>query len=129
MTERKVGQTGLQLPVHCFKMGKEEMRCIEGGSISIDMQSTFLNKQICLNTAEFLLAAGAVKNMTQLQIAQEIYGHAVAYYAASGLQGLGIDNGVIQSLISDAHPIDIVDGGDTLVRQAAFAIIWDRVNI
>ena len=129
MTERKVGQTGVQLPIHCFKMGEEEMLCIEGGSISLDMQSTFLNKQICLNTAEFLLAVGAVKNMTQLQIAQEIYGHAVAYYAASGLQGLGIDNGVIQGLISDAHPIDIVDGGDTLVRQVAFAIIWDRVNI
>ena len=83
-----------------------------------------MNKDFCLQVGSFLLGLGAVKNMSQISIAQEIYAHACAYYSSNSLKKLGIDNSVVNYLIKHSKTIELEDGGDTMPRQIAYAAIW-----
>ena len=65
-----------------------------------------------------------VKDMVILGIAQEIYAHAVCYYASNVIKALGIKSSMVDEIRNRANPIDIADGGDTWQRQIAFAAIW-----
>ncbi len=44
------------------------------------MSSYYLNKKLCCDMGRGLLNTGQVTGMTYLQIAKEIYAHAVCYY-------------------------------------------------
>ena len=91
-------------------------------------------KANCMNEAARLIDQHLVTGMTQQQIQEEIFGHAVAFYDGQALVNyIGTHGGVVGGmaataavayLVSHANPIDIEDGGDTALRQAIFALIW-----
>lgn len=55
--------------------------------------------------------------MTARQIAREIYFHALVYYCCER-------TGRFPNFREHANPIDMCDGGDTLLRRAAFETCW-----
>lgn len=107
------------------KLTNNEMKKVTGGNAHLPMNSKYRNKNNCLGEAQNLISRGMVARMTQDQIAREIFAHAVAYYAAPTLGNIpGIGQDIKDYLISHAETIDIMDGGDTAVRQAAYNVIW-----
>ena len=63
--------------------------------------------------------------MTQQELAEEIFAHAVAYYDGPLLAGIpGIGDDIMNYLVSHANPIDVADGGDSFIRKVAFSAIW-----
>lgn len=105
---------------------EDEMKLIEGGDAHIPMDSYYLDKTHCKQLARRLIDNGKVTDMTQLQIAQEIYAHAVAYYSESTLRDIpGIGDSIADYLVEHAEVVDIADGGDTAVRRAAYTLIWN----
>ena len=114
----------MQLPSNYLALDEEEMRCIVGGSHREPMREDFLNKQYCADTAAFYLYMGMVSGMSQMEIAQELYAHAMGYYCGGMLKAVGIADSVADYLISHGAYIDLEDGGDTAARKAAYATIW-----
>ena len=85
--------------------------------ISIPVRPEFLNKDACLEEARKLQSEGHLNAMTEKQIAREIYFHAVMlhYCDRKNRQGWWREH---------ADPINLHDGGDTLLRRAAYAVCW-----
>ncbi len=67
--------------------------------------------------------------MTRLQVAQELYAHAVGYYFAGEIKKSGIAASVKNYLTKKCEVIDIVDGGDTAIRKAAYVTVWNTVKV
>ncbi|HJC23186.1 MAG TPA: hypothetical protein H9761_05715 [Candidatus Eisenbergiella merdavium] len=117
------------------KLSCIEMANVYGTGVSLPMDPKYRNKDNCKNEAARLIDQHLVSGMTQQQIQEEIFGHAVAYYDGPGLVNfIGMQGGVIGGiaaaaavsyLVSHANPIDIEDGGDTAVRQLIFSTIWN----
>ena len=63
--------------------------------------------------------------MLQIEIAQEIYAHAMAYYCSGMLISIGISNAKIQEVFGRASEIDFDNGGDTPERKAMYALVWN----
>lgn len=117
----------LKMPKNYVVMDEEEMIYVEGGSYSLKMTDWYLKKYICNQTAEGLLKSGKVTGMSKLQIAQEIYAHAVAYYNFSSLLGGTIGYYIALGIKNDANPIDIEDGGDKRFGfMNAYTWIWNN---
>jgi hypothetical protein len=55
--------------------------------------------------------------MNEKQLASEIHFHALAFYFC-------VKTGLLPRIKHHADPIDIFDGGDTLIRRAAYAVAW-----
>ena len=116
------------------KMTCNEMEKVHGTRVSLPMDLKYRNKANCMNEAARLIDQHLVTGMTQQQIQEEIFGHAVAFYDGQALVNyIGTHGGVVGGmaataavayLVSHANPIDIEDGGDTALRQAIFALIW-----
>lgn len=113
----------MEMPSSYALMDNEEMAYVEGG-FSMKINKSFLLKQNCKNSADFFLGVGAVKNMTTLQLAQELFAHAMIYYNAKDIRKMGIDGKVIDYLIRCGEYVDIDDGGDVWYRQLAYSAIW-----
>lgn len=124
MRMRSIAEKSIRLPENCLIMSEEKMRSIAGGSYQEPMREDFLNKQYCADTAAFYLYLGLVSGMSQMEIAQEIYAHAMGYYCGGMLKTIGIADSVADYLISHGAYIDLEDGGDTTARKAAYATIW-----
>ena len=104
----------------------EEMKSIEGGSISLGMGKAYLKKSTCRTTANRLLNAEMVSGMTQAEIAKEIFAHAQAYYHESQIRSIpGIGDSAADYIVDHADPIDITDGGDKAGRKFAYTLIWE----
>lgn len=104
---------------------KDEMEIVEAGDAHIAMSSSYRNKTTCRQLARRLIDNGKVTGMTQLQIAQEVFAHAVAYYSESTLRDIpGIGDSIADYLVEHAEIVDIADGGDTTIRRAAYSVIW-----
>ena len=87
----------------------------------IRMNRMYLSKQICLQTAERILQGKHIDGMSRLEIAQEIYFHACAYYTCKALEKYHIH---IRKVIDAADPIDIADNGDYIYRQVIYRVWW-----
>mgnify|MGYP000934548229 CR=1 FL=1 len=119
----------LQLPNSYVDIDNDEMEYVDGGSVSLPVKSSYLNRQNCIVTAAGLINGGKVSGMTLHQIAAEIYAHAMAYYCSPVLIGIGISRAEVNNLIIRANPIDIADGGDTSVRRALYNTIWFSADL
>lgn len=89
--------------------------------MQLQMRKTYLVKTVCSATAYFIVARGYVCDMTEIQIEQEIYAHAVFYYSAIKWKH---DTRLKQYIIKHADPIDLQDGGDTIFRRICYHLIW-----
>lgn len=118
----------LKMPKKFMVINEKEMEFIDGGSVSLPMNNTYLNKATCLSKAQELINNGQVTGMTTNAIAQEIYAHAACYYEADYIKSLGISSSVLNYLTSHASMVDIADGGDTLSRRIAYSVIWASYN-
>ncbi|MDR1770760.1 MAG: hypothetical protein LBS02_08990 [Hungatella sp.] len=109
------------------KLSIQEMYKIKGGNAHLKMDPKYRKKANCLGEAQAQIQRGIVTGMTELEIGQEIFAHAVAYYKADILSKIipFIGDDVKNYLISHASIIDIMDGGDTPVRKAAYTAIWN----
>ena len=108
------------------KLSVEEMSKITGGNAHLPMNSKYRKKANCLGEAQSLIFRGIVTGMTELEIGQEIFAHAVAYYAAPTLSNIPlIGDDIKDYLISHAEVVDIMDGGDTMARKIAYTAIWN----
>ncbi len=106
-------------------LAKDEMKLIEGGDAHLDMSDYYRNKSNCMLTARRLVSTGRVTGMTQKQVAQEIFAHAVAYYSAPTLEEIpGIGESIKDYLVDHAEVVDIANGGDTTLRRMAYSAIW-----
>lgn len=103
--------------------------------MKLAMDFKYRSKENCKNEAARLIDQHLVTGMTQKQIQEEIFAHAVAYYDGTTLLAmagaLGPINGIasavlISHLVSHADPIDIENNGDTAERQVLYTLIWDK---
>lgn len=101
---------------------QEEMQKIEGGTVTIANSTAYLNKSTCQQLAAEYVRYGAVTGMTALEVAQEIYAHAYVYYNWQALEDLPLAGEIYESAADGIH---IQDGGDTGVRKAFYALVWN----
>ena len=85
--------------------------------ISLKVRKELLDKDECLTIARKLLSEGTINNMDEMQLAREIYFHALAFYFSKNKRWLSRIN-------AHADPIDICDGGDTRIRRTVFSAAW-----
>ena len=75
----------LAMPSSYVDIDRDEMEYVDGGSAALPMNSSYLNKQNCLNMADALIRSYQVRNLSRYGIAKEIYAHALCYYASPAL--------------------------------------------
>ncbi len=85
--------------------------------LSISVRKEFLKKDFCLAEARKIISEGKVSNMSELQLAREIYFHALAFFFCER-------TGLMNWIKKHADPIDIHDGGDFLLMRIVFAFFW-----
>ena len=84
---------------------------------SIKVRKEFLRKDACMEEARKIISEGRISGMSELQLAREIYSHALAFYISDKVFFL-------HWVKKYADPIDMRDGGDTPFRRFAFAASW-----
>lgn len=84
---------------------------------SIKVRKEFLRKDACMEEARKIISEGRISGMSELQLAREIYSHALAFYISDKVFFL-------HWVKKYADPIDMRDGGDTPFRRFAFASSW-----
>ena len=85
--------------------------------LAIKVKKEYLDKDVCLKEARQILSDGKIKNMSVLQLAHEIYFHALAFFICDKIFFL-------RWIKRFADPIDMQDGGDTPLRRVIFAAFW-----
>ncbi len=85
--------------------------------LSIRVKREFLKKESCINEARRILSEGKIRKMSELQLAREIYFHALAFFFCER-------TGMFRFVKKHADPIDMVDGGDRLIMRLLFYIAW-----
>ena len=85
--------------------------------LSIPVRREYLDKKECLREAHRLKHDGMIHGMSKKQIAREIYFHAVMFHYCNRTNRHGWWR-------EHADPINLHDGGDTLLRRAAYAVCW-----
>ena len=115
----------LVMPSSYAVMNEEEMIYVEGGSHNVTLNTDYLKKNYCLAEAGKLLERQMVSGMTQMQIAKEIYAHAVTKYLFEALpkwvREMPFARDVYESAANGAY---IADGGDTAGRQKFYDAVW-----
>lgn len=114
----------LVMPSSYAVMSEDEMCYIEGGDAHLPMKTAYLNKAKCKEVAASLIKNKKVKNMSELGIAQEIFGHAILFYRAALVNYAGINSWVINEIISHAKVADIENGGDKWYKVVAYSALW-----
>ncbi len=84
---------------------------------SLEVRREFLDKKACLEEAGRILREGAISGMSQKQLASEIYFHALAFFFCE-------KTGLLPKMKEHADPVDLNDGGDTLLRRIVYAAAW-----
>lgn len=87
------------------------------GKTKIDVKREYLDKDECLAEARRLLREGIVTDMSEKQLAGEIYFHAAAFYFCEKVRFL-------PRMRAHAVIINLDDGGDTRIRRAVYAAVW-----
>ena len=110
------------LPKNCTMISKEEEAAIVGG-MNIPITEDMLSKNYCLQRAGEIKASGQITGMSQQQIAEEIYAHAVVYYYGSAAESAtGLDLSSVLDHTRDG--IDLCNGGDSWKRKMLYKAIW-----
>lgn len=115
----------LVLPSSFKSLSENELIEILGGDKWLPISRSYLDKSRCYTIAGAMLRRGEVTGMTQTEIAQEIYAHAYSYYCHALMVcrvGIVIANYCYQHA---ADGITIENGGDSAVRKAAYATLWN----
>ena len=110
----------LKLPCSYAVLSNEEMSYMNGG-INVGMMRSYLNKNVCLDQGKGIIKTHGWKNVTSLQLAKEIYGHAVVYYRASILAKIPVLDTMIYSHV--ANGVDVDNKVDKY--QAVWETIWN----
>ena len=84
---------------------------------SIRVRKEFLSKDACMEEARKIISDGKISGMSELQLAREIYCHALAFFLSDKIPPL-------RWVKKYADPIDMRDGGDKPLRRAVFAASW-----
>lgn len=85
--------------------------------MQIKVKREYLNKDACLREARRLLAEGQIRDMNELQLAREIYCHALVHF-------LSEKAGMFSWVRKYTDPIDLQSGGDKRLRRAVYAASW-----
>ena len=85
--------------------------------LSIKVKKEFLKKEACMEEARKIISEGRISGMSELQLAHEIYFHALAFFFCER-------TGLMNFIKRHADPIDIRDGGDYLLMRLVFAFFW-----
>lgn len=85
--------------------------------IAIPVRRAFLNKKACRREARRILSEGLIDGMSEMQLAREIYVHALAYYFCERTE-------LFPEIKKHADPIDLRDNGDTSIKKSIFALLW-----
>ena len=91
------------------------------GKLSIKVKKEFLKKEACIEEARKIISEGRISGMSELQLAHEIYFHALAFFLCEKVFFLRWVN-------KYADPIDMRDGGDTPFRRFIFAASWNMTK-
>ena len=109
----------IDMPISYYMMDEEEMTYTNGG-INIGMSTAYLDKNICNEQAKGLIRTYGWKDVSALQLAKEIYGHAIVYYKFSLLEKIpGLNTEVYQHA---ADGVDVKNQVDE--HQWLWDIIW-----
>lgn len=101
---------------------------VENGRVNIDVSERFLYKSNCITHAKILIANKYITGMTEQEIAEEIFAHAVCYYWYDPNGNIFRDNPISKELHDHAADgILIESGGDTVVRKAFYKYVWINV--
>lgn len=113
------------LPQKCYVMNEDEMSEIYGGNyVIVNCSENYLKKNICLSQGNMLVNSGRIHGMTALEIAQELYTHAYAYYHYDRVAIISPAIAVY-CYSKAADGIYIEDGGDTALRKKVYATVWN----
>lgn len=85
--------------------------------LSVNVRKDFLNKNVCMDEARKIVSEKKISGMSELQLAREIYFHALAFFICDKIFFL-------RWIKRFADPIDMQDGGDTPLRRCIFAASW-----
>ena len=85
--------------------------------LTLKLEKRFKNKRACLKEAKRIRKEGLIEHMSKRQIAREIYFHSKAYRWSPPI-------GKFKRIRAHADPIDLEDGGDTLLRRVAYYLVW-----
>ena len=114
----------LVMPKNYAVMNEAEMTYVEGGDAEVSMSQNFLEKSYCTWYAAMLLRKSMVSGMLDHEIAEELYAHAVCYYKYSAVAAVVGVPLAYYCYCKARDGITIVNGGDTAVRKAGYATIW-----
>ena len=99
------------------KMSCNEMEKVHGTRVSLPMDLKYRNKANCMNEAARLIDQHLVTGMTQQQIQEEIFGHAVAFYDGQALVNyIGTHGGVVGGMAATAANEEY----ESLIQTAPF---------
>ena len=89
---------------------------------SVDVSGPKLSKKECLHRAQMILREGRITEMTELELAKELYFHAWFYHTFKRFRKY---NRVLDELVRHADPADLEDGGDTPFRRFCYSAVWN----
>lgn len=107
----------LVMPSNYGIVKEEDMQYIEGGNtFSFQCSKSYLSKVNCYNYANPIIRYHGITGMTQLEVAAEIYAHALIYYTVSSLPTNNIVTALFKKtigaeLLARTAIIDIESGG------------------
>lgn len=111
--------TTMKMPLSYCAMSENDMANLNGGAINLPMERRFLKKAVCEGEADRWISRGVVGGISRLDMAKEIFAHAIVFYNYSWFQDLPIAKDIYASA---ANGIYIEDGLDS--RAWAFDLIW-----
>ena len=88
---------------------------------SLPYEPIYLSKQACLDKARILRHTRVLEEMSEKEIAREIFFHAVVCRLCEKLERWHIR---LRYLKAKADPIDLSDARDTLFRRFCFRVVW-----
>lgn len=108
----------LHFPSNYSKLDDDAARQIEGGGINLGMTKGYLNKNICIDTAKWITRTKGWKNITIMQLAKEIYGHAYVVYNLKILK--------CSKTLKDKYYDHCADGVHVENKVDRYQIVWNR---
>lgn len=124
------------MPSNYTLMSEEEMTYVEGGwnytysknDIAVPIKAQYLSKWVCMAFADYVVLKhgkwGLCNGMNVMRIAAELFSHAVAYYSADSLIGIGLKSEWIKD-IRRCGKVANIGLGDGL--GLAYYTIWSYV--
>jgi hypothetical protein len=94
------------------------------GKVRVKMDIKLRDKNNCMEQAEALLSKGTITDMTQRQVAEEIFAHAIVYYRASACKNVPAVGVLATKVMKHGDPVDLISGGDTHFKRMVYRVLW-----